>query len=243
MSGQQTRRALLRAIAAGALLPAFAGQALAQAEARPITPPAQPMVFRRRLWREMAGGNAVTAQRDFEIRFEPVGAGYRIEGRQIASSVEAPPSLETYARLERERREEGMFPVLLDGQGLIRATPEGQPSANIDQALELALAQVSAAFASTSERTEARNFILGLQQAAGTITSGMPVDLFVPPETLQRASRRLTLPDGASGELSTEYSGRISAETGLLEEARRVIVTDTGGSRRETVETWALFTA
>jgi hypothetical protein len=68
----------------------------------------------------------------------------------------------------------------------------------------------------------------------------MPADLFVPPQTLQRASRRLALPDGTSGDLSTEYSGRISPATGLLEEARRTIVTAVAGSRRETVETWTL---
>jgi hypothetical protein len=240
VSVAQTRRAVLRALGAAALLPAFAGGALAQAGGRPIAPPPQPMIFRRNLRREMAGGLAVVAQRDFEIRFERLAAGHRIEGRQIASTVEAPPSLEAFARLERERVEDGMFPLLLDEQGLIMSGPEGRPSASVEHALDLALAQVSAELKAAGDVAEARGFILGLQQAAGTIASVMPVDLFVPPEILQRASRRMSLPDGTSGDLSTEYSGTLTPETGLLRDAKRVIVTDTGGSRRETVETWTL---
>lgn len=233
------RRAALSGLAAAVLLPAFASRVLAQAATRQIAPPDGPMVFRRMLRRELAGGNAIVAQRDFELRFQSMAGGFRIEGRQVASAVEAPPSLEAFARLERERREDGMFPLLLDPGGLILSGPEGAPSASIESAIDLALEQVSA-IEGQADREQARAFVLGLQQAAGTITSAMPIDLFVPPETLQHASRRIALPDGTSGSLSTEYSGTVWPETGLLREARRVIVTDTGESRRETVETWNL---
>lgn len=243
VNAPQTRRALLRAIAAGALLPAVASGAIANAAGRRIAPPDRPMVFRRHLRRELGGGYAIVAQRDFEIRFQPSAGGHRIDGRQLASVIEAPPSLEAYARLERERPEGGMFPLLLDGEGLIRSSADGEPSANIERALDLALAQVDAEVKTQGDLVEARGFILGLQQAAGTISSALPIDLFVPPETRQQASRRLTLPDGTSGDLSTEYWGRISPDTGLLEEARRVIVTDTGGARRETAEIWTLRAA
>jgi hypothetical protein len=198
------------------------------------------MLFRRILQRELAGGFAIVVEREFGIGFRPVVGGYQIGGRQMAVTVDAPPNLEAYARLEREREEDGMFPLVLDEHGLIRFGPEGRPDTNIASALELAMAQLSGELAAQDEREQAQGFVLGLQRAAGTIASAMPVDLFVPPATLQQASRAMTLPDGTSGSLSTEYSGTISPETGLLAEARRAIITDTGGSRRETVETWTL---
>lgn len=239
MNAAPTRRALLRAMAASALLPAFANRAIAQSGGGHIVPPPEPMIFRRNVRLGLAGGNAIVGQRDFEIRFIPLADGHRIEGNQIASTVEAPPGLEAYAKLERERREEGMFPLFLDGQGLIRSGPEGMPGSSFERAVDLALAQV-ARLAAVGDRIEARSFILGLQQAASELISEMPADLFVPPQTLQRASRSVALPDGTSGDLSTEYSGRISPETGLLSEARRTVVTNVAGSRRETVETWTL---
>jgi hypothetical protein len=202
------------------------------------------MLFRRTLRRELGGGFAIVAQRDFEIRFQRVAGGFQIGGRQVAVTVDAPPSLEAYARLEREREEDGMFPLVLNERGLIRFGPEGlRPDANIESALELAMAQLSGELAAQDEREQARSFILGLQRAAGTLSSAMPVDLFVPPETIQRASRRIDLPDGTGGSLSTEFSGTIAPDSGLLADARRVIVTETGGSRRETDETWTLHSA
>lgn len=241
MSLAPTRRGLLRAAAAGMLLPAMARRA--QAGAGRISPPTGAMVFSRILRRELAGGHAVVARRDFEIRFHRLADGYRVEGDQIASSVEAPPNLEAYARLERERREEGMFPLMLDAAGLIRSGPAGGPNAGLDRAIEIALEQVSARLAPGEALAEARSFILGLQQAAKMISSAMPGDLFVPPASARQESRRIALPGGASGQLSTEYWGRTSPDTGLLEEARRIILTETEGTRRETAEHWTLRAA
>jgi len=198
------------------------------------------MIFRRRLSIGLSDGKAIVSERDFEIRFLPLTDGYRIEGGEIARSLEAPQGLEAYARLESERREEGMFPLLLDERGLIRSGPEAVSSLSLARAVEIALEQVAAGLQSRGDVAEARGFILGLQQAASAISSTIPADLFVPPGTVQHASRSIALPDGASGVLTTEYSGRIAPETGMLEEARRVIVSEVGGTRRETVETWIL---
>lgn len=240
MSARADRRAMLRALAFGALLPVLGGRALAHSGSATITPPAKPMIFRRSLRRELAGGNAILAVREFEIRFLPMAGGFRVEGNQLLSAIDAPPSLEAFARLERERPEVGMFPLLLDDHGLIGAGPETAPNVELGRAIELALAQVAGGLRTAGDRSDARGFLLALQQVAGSISSALPEDLFVPPETPQRASRAIALPDGTDGVLSTEFWGTISPETGLLAEARRVIVTEAGGARRETVESWTL---
>jgi hypothetical protein len=241
MSGAPTRRALLGAFAFAALAPALIRNAAAQGGGRLIAPPPEMMTFSRKLRRGLGGGYALNVERQFDVRFERIASGFVIDGEQVAVSVDAPPNLEALARIERERREERLFPLLLDQQGLIRSGPDGgRPSANLEQAIDVALEQLAAGLKSQRELIEAREFILGLQLAAGAIISEVPVDLFVPPQTVQQASRRIDLPDGLSGMLSTQYSGRVSAATGLLEEASRIVVTETGGSRRESVESWSM---
>lgn len=240
MSALSSRRVFLCATGAALLLPLFPASALSQAGRRRIAPPSQSMLFRRELRRELPGGYAVVASREFEIAFRAIADGFRIDGRQVASSLDAPPSLEAYARLERERREDGIFPLRLDGYGLILSGPASVSGSDLEQAVTIALEQISAGLETQEEQAEARSFVLGLRQAADTISSALPEDLFVPPEIPQQASRSILLPDGMSGELSVEYSGRVSTATGLLDEARRVIVTDAMGERRRTVESWTL---
>ena len=234
------RRAAIRAAMASALLPTLLSGKIAAAAGARIMPPTRPMEFVRRLRREMSGGFAVVVERRFEIRFVELTAGYRIDGRQISSAVDAPPNLEALARLERERRETGMFPLDLDRNGIIRSGPAIVETPNLQQAVDTALGQLSAGLENPSEIAEVRTFMIGLQQAEGTLSSAMPADLFVPPLSAQRASREIDLPGGMTGSLSSEYSGNISPETGLLSEARRVILTETGDTRRETVESWSL---
>ena len=242
MNGTPSRRALLRAFAASAMLPALvqSGAAVARDTSLSIRPPSRPMIFRRRLKRELAAGYSIVAERSFAVRFLPLVDGYRIDGEQRSSEIEVPPNLEAIARLERQRREEGMFPLVLDETGLIRASASAVPAEGLDQAVKIALDEVAARLTDKAEIIEARTFLLGLQQAAGRISSTMPVDLFTPPQVARRASREVDLPGGMSGRVSTQFGGSISPRTGLLEDAERIILTETDGTRRRTVESWSL---
>src|SRR5512147_423311 len=106
VSGGPSRRELIRAIAALALLPAMPSRAMASMRAaRSIAPPPQPMLFARRLTRELSGGYSIVAERSFKVRFVALGDGFRIEGEQVSSSVDAPPNLAAYAKIEQERTE------------------------------------------------------------------------------------------------------------------------------------------
>jgi hypothetical protein len=242
VSGGPSRRELIRAVAALALLPGLTKRAMASAgaSARPIAPPRQPMLFTRRLSRELSGGYSIVAERSFKVGFIATGGGYRIDGEQVASTVDAPPNLAAYAKIEEERVETGLFPLDLDPSGLIRSVATETSHASLDRAVELALEHVRAMQLSQADKDEARAFLLGLQQAASQISSDPPADLFTPPAVAEAVSREVALPGGLTGSISASFSGSISPETGLLDEAERIVLTGAAGSTRKTLEHWSL---
>lgn len=238
-----SRRDAMRAIAAGALLPALAWSTTALAiGAGAIVPPDKPMRFVRRLTRELSGGYAIVVERGFEIRFTALPRGFRIDGQQVSSSVEAPPNLAAYARIEQQRIETGVFPIELDARGLIRSIPGTSTPAALAQGVELALEQVKMMQLPKDSQDEARSFLLGLEQAAGRISSAPPPDLFTPPANAEEATRQVVLPGGLTGSISSRFSGSVSPVTGLLQQAERIVTTTTSGSTRRTLERWSLET-
>ena len=86
-------------------------------------------------------------------------------------------------------------------------------------------------------------FELWLQQAATRIGSDIPRDLFVPPSEVQKASRTIDLPGGASGTIEVSFRGTLTPETGLLREAERKVVTRSEGTSNRVFEAWSLTTA
>ena len=84
------RRRLLRLAATAALLPTLASVPGRAAAVGPFAPPAQPMLYRRRLRRTMADGSAFEVSRSFSVRFLPAPPGYHVEGEQVDVSVEVP---------------------------------------------------------------------------------------------------------------------------------------------------------
>ena len=244
MSIRLGRRGMIRGCAA-ALLPVFVSPTILRAaEPRgPIVLPGGPMLFSRSLQREMAGGHLLVARREFELDFERRGDGILVRGEQVSSQVEAPPSLAAFARIEEQRVEEGMFPLELGGDGLIRSGPDAVPGATLEQAVEMALEFIRERVEDQAQRREIGAFILALEQAAGQISSAMPVNLFVPPKIPRRIARELALPGGGTGSLTSEFSGAIDPGTGLMREAERTVLTESGTTRRLTLERWSLTPA
>jgi hypothetical protein len=242
MNGRPSRRELLHGFAALALLPALPNRAMASASApgRPINPPATPMLFVRRLTRELSGNYAIVAERKFKVRFAALADGFRIEGEQVDCVVDAPPNLAAYARIEQERIETGLFPLDLDRSGLIRSSAGETSHASLDRAIDLALEQVRAMHLPDADKYEAQAFLFGLQRAAGSISSEPPADLFTPPAVAEQISREVALPGGLVGSITTSFSGKVSPESGLLDEAERIVLTGTAGSTRKTLEHWKL---
>jgi hypothetical protein len=201
------------------------------------------MLFLRRLTRELPGGYAIVVERGFTVRFAALADGFRIDGEQVSSSVEAPPNLAAYAAIEQKRIERGIFPIELDASGLIRSVPGPTAPTGATQGVELALAQIKTMPLPEGDRDEARAFLLGLEQAAGRISSAPPPDLFTPPATAEQATREVMLPGGLAGSIASRFSGTVSPATGLLDQAERVVTTETAGSTRRTLEHWSLRAA
>lgn len=236
-----SRRGAIALLGAGAL----SGLALpidVRAEDVRLSPPRTPMLFRRRVWRDLLDGNAIIAERGFEVRFLPLSDGYRVEGAQVSSTLETPPDLERLAKYERERIETGFFPLKLDSGGFVIGgdNPVPPPAFNLDKAIDVAIDILRESGSNEATIRDAQGFFLWLSKAAGTIGADMPRDLFRPPSEPQRAMRTIALPGGSSGTIEVVFQGRISPATGLMSEAERSIVTRTEGTAMTSIESWAL---
>ena len=229
------------ALAALAMLPALASthEVFAAGRTR-FDPPVEPMVFTRRLVRELGGGAAIDVLRDFAVRFVPQSSGYRVEGEQTSAHVDAPASLAAFAEIEQRRQETGLFPLQLDRDGTIVAGPGGAAPADMSEAVDAAFAWIARHRLSAADKTAARDFVMGLQTIASGLTSALPPDLFTgAPIPLERA-QELTLPDGSPGHVLVSYGGVPNPATGLLQRAQRIVVTEAAGTVSRTIEEWTL---
>lgn len=231
------RRMLLRLIAATMVV--LPGAAAAAPAASRFAPPSQPMRYTRRLERQLADGAHLAVTRSFVVRFVRNGRGFRVEGEQVDVQVEAPEALAAFASLERQRRENGLFPLTLDGDGRITggAAP---PAARLDDAVREAVARIDQHPRDMVERAELLQFVNAIQQSAGGVLTELPHDLFAPGHDRYRESRTIELPDGRAGAVTVTFSATTDPSTGLMREAAREVLTDLGGERRRTLESWAL---
>lgn len=241
-SGLDRRHAIAR-MSAIALTALAANQGFAvRAQGAPaFRPPPHPMIFTRRLRRDLGGGLAIEAVRSFEVRFVPNAAGYRIEGQEVAVNVTAPPALSKLAEIERNRVETNVFPLQLDFSGRIRSGPRGNPPApSLAVAADEALMQISRSSLGGADQLNAQEFMLGLQLVASSLTSNLPANLFRGIVEQERVERQLPLPDGGFGELAVRVSADFAADTHLFQRGERTVVTRIGASERRWVEEWSL---
>ena len=237
------RRTLLRHLAASALLlPLLSAQpARALVRGGAFVAPDGPMLYSRRLERELPGGASLTVERSFAVRFVREGAGYRVEGEQVGVSVAAPEALASLADLERERVETGLFPLHLDASGQIDGGAEPRPSEQLDQAVREVLARISAAAnRDEAEQADLQQFAVAVHQNASALLTHLPRDLFAPAEPQHEETRMVELPGGGEGLVRVIYLADADAATGLMRKASREVVTQLAASRRSTLESWTL---
>ena len=120
-----SRRHALHLAAGCALAPALAGRSAAHDVADvAFDPPPAPLLYTRRLVRELRGGYRLAVTRSFSVRFSPLPAGgYELGGEQVAVEVVAPEKMAPFADLERGRVETGVFPLVHDGRRVIEHRP------------------------------------------------------------------------------------------------------------------------
>lgn len=229
-----------------ALLPLLGTTALADSadltvQVQPrFVPPTTPLVLTRTLYRDLVDGKQVVVTRRYAIRFTPEGDGYRVDGTLIDASVEAPPSLARLAELERQRPDNGVFPAILDGQGIIRSTSASQlDPVTRQQMFGHAQSVIAGSPASPMVRQET-GALLG-QVANGSTGSNWPTFLFNPGPTERVERRRMTLPDGGQGEVEVRVRVQGLQPGGLPQRLERVVVTRLAGTERTSREVWTII--
>lgn len=235
------RRTLLRLAAAAMLLPVVSGApGRAVAQGPRFAPPSGAMRYTRRLERPLADGLRLVASRSFVVRFEPVEGGYRVTGEPAGVEVSAPERLAAFARLEREREDPGPFPLRLDAGGRIVGGAAAPLSAQLDLAVREAIAELDARPRDPAERAELLRFVDAVHKTAGRLTTELPADLFAPPSRPRTERREVALPNGEAGEVTVTFSAAADPATGLMRQAVREVLTELGGDRRRTLESWQL---
>lgn len=236
------RRAVLRLAAGFALAPALAARAAAREGGGAVfEPPMEPLRYTRRLVRELRGGYRIAVARSFAVRFTPLPAGgYALDGEQVAVEVAAPERMAPFTELERRRIETGVFPLRLDGRGMIEHGPGLQPSPSLDEAVAEALRMIGASPAPAAERAEAEAFIHRLHQVGIGLAAHLPADLFAPASRDRAERRTIEVPGREAGSLDIVFAAEADPRTGLMTRARREIVTTIEGDRRTCEEDWTL---
>lgn len=235
-------RALLLAGVA-ALLPASISGALADAPgqiaATRFVPPSTPLLLTRTLYRALADGKQVVVTRRYLIRFTSDGDGYRVDGELLAAEVEAPPVLAGLAELERKRTDHGLFPALLDPQGMIRHGGAGQPD---PQVRLQAVARANAVIGGTTMPADAKRERSGLlgQVAAAPASTAWPIFLFNPGAGERVETRRLPLPDGREGQVETRIRAQGLTPGGIAQMVERIVTTRLAGTIRTSREVWTI---
>lgn len=225
-----------------ALMPLIAGPLqAAPAAARATTPFAAPdteMLLTRTVRRPLPGGAEVLARRSYAIRFTREGAGYRIDGRLAQVEVDAPPPLRALAALERQRRDEGMFPMWLDAEGRLLTGSGPRRAEQVGQAIDAAATAPALDTIGTLDKLQAQAFIRQLGE--NPVRSPWPEELFRPVPGNRRETRMIPLVNGGRGRVVTDIAARATVETGLLVSFDRTVTSDLEGDTRATYESWTL---
>lgn len=199
--------------------------------------PAHPFAFTRELRRELRGGGEVRVTRRYAIDFEPVGAGWRVEGTHMRVTATAPPALGALVAAEEGRIDPGPFPLMLTEDGLIVRHPVN-PAASHSGHFTLVREAMDDLALQPEALAEAERFISGLDRTGGI--APLPIDLFRPAQPAWTRRYPVALDDGSDGNVDVAFAAHRDAATGLLLHATRSITTQIGEQARSTIESWSL---
>lgn len=226
------------------LLPAQLGPVLAHAAPHELSPsfepPTTPLVLTRTLWRSLRDGQEIVVRRSYEVRFRREAGGFLLDGKLIDTAVDAPAALALLAEIERQRPDQGMFPLRLDQAGRILPAPQRPALGDVHHAAE---DRSKAMFASTALDAEGRKQAAVLARSILEASVGAaywPNDLFSPAMHSRREKRTLALAGGHQGavEVSVDVLGKLPG--GLPQSVERRVTTEVEGSARFSREVWTL---
>jgi len=196
----------------------------------------------RVLRRGLADGQEIAVTRRWTIDFSQAANGQvAVSGTQSFAAVDAPPALEALARIEEQRVETGLFPMLLDEGGHIATGPEDGSIAPIPQeAVSSALDYARQRAPGPDPAAASRRFLADLSQHGDRWLTLWPSDLFFPVPRDRTARKDMTLPDGTQGVVSMRESASVRDASGLLERYLREATTSTATMTRKGSESWTL---
>lgn len=238
--GNSNRRSVLAALGASFALAGLATPVRLVARQRRISFPQEPLTLRRTLERELGRGAAIVVTRDWQVSFTPSAVGAKVEARQIACTVETPPVLAALAKVERERKVTGLFPMELDKDGQIAASGRSQ-GAGIEAAIEAASRTIAESAVDRSQLRDAKAYLATIGNTAAELVSQVPRDLFFPETGSRTQTRELDLPEGLKGTYEITVSAQACRELGLLLQSERRIVTRIGDTARTAREQWSIL--
>jgi hypothetical protein len=241
-SSHHTGRGKLWLVAVAALLPIAVLSSPSVAIAAPVdaafSPPTKMLSLTRTLHRQLPGGKEVLTRRRYEVRITRQGDGYRVDGKQISVTVEAPPMLQQLAAIEQSRVDQGMFPILLDASGAITSFANNGDTTSREQAANLVGGLLNKSQLPDGDKAQAQGFV-GQVQNSPAAANDWPLDLFNSRPGKRSESRRIALPDGGEGTVTISIESRQSGADRHESTVERIVVTDLGGTQRTTREEWA----
>ncbi len=238
-SGGMGKSVWLAGAAALVALAALGDTVPAAASPGSFSPPASPLLLTRTLIRPLPDGNTITTRRSYEVQIKRDGAGYRVEGRLVEVTVDAPPSLAALADIERARPDNGMFPIMLDTQGLIIGGGTRVSDGSLDRAATVAVAQMGSSGLPAVDMLQAQAFVTQLRGRSPR--SLWPADTFNPAPGKRSESRSVPVPGGGQSQITIEIEASGPGTHGRIAELERLVTTDLDGNKRLTRERWQLI--
>lgn len=230
------RSALL--VGAATMLP-VSQPAVAASDTASFVAPESPVVLTRELRRSLVDGKEVVSRRRYELRFVREGNGWRVDGTLVGSEVDAPPELAPLAEIEKQRPDNGLFPLRLDERGMIVAQQGAQDLAHAStarQAFDNAVERVGFAPSTRVAVGDMAGRIVAVGRAIG---GNWPTDLFHPLAVSDSQVREMALPGGKIGRIVVAVDTRRN-DRGMLAQFRRMVTTELDGTSRASMETWTV---
>lgn len=236
------RRNIINFAILAAIAPAAWPRAvLAQDAPRLIAPPATQLIFSRQIDRDLRGEATLSVKREYTIAFARFAGGFVVDGAQTGVEIVAPPKLEPFAQLERQRVDVGLFPLWLSPFGkILPEQPLSEGEEPMGEAVAEARRQIATQTMPEDERSELSELFATIDEAGLRMTARMPNDLFAPSASAQIDEHAVTLASGDQGKIITNFSGERDMASGLMRRAAREVVTEIGADRRRTLETWEM---
>lgn len=212
--------------------------ALAESHRPAFQPPSTPVTITRTLYRPLADGEQIIVRRRYEVRFSLSEDGYQLDGRLMGTSVDSPARLASLAELEKARPDTGLFPILLDQNGMILTTDTVVADRRETQQAMADARTLLAASLPAKRQHETAIALTAIAEAMAD--SSWPPFLFNPGPDERSAVHNVTMADGSIGQVKVTIRSEQLAPGNLPQRIERTITTRLLETERSTREVWTL---